>query len=313
MSITPNQTERIDQRLPRWLTKPIVATPRTRKVSALLSRLQLNTICQSARCPNKGTCFARGTATFMILGNLCTRRCAFCAVAKGQPAPVDPEEPSRIVQCARELRLQYVVITSVTRDDLPDGGAYQFAETIKALRRIPHGPRVEVLTPDFGGSLPLLATVVGARPDVFNHNVETVPRLYGRLRPLADYRRSLFILEEAKRTAGAMMTKSGIMVGLGECRQEILAVMRDLRQAGCDLLTIGQYLRPSPRHYPVKAFVSPQLFEEYRLIAQDLGFLRVYSAPLVRSSFHAEDLFDPCSQRRKGDENQHHRQAFRVN
>jgi len=303
MRTVQGQIERPRQRLPSWLTKPILATPRTRKISALLSRLQLNTVCQSARCPNKGACFARGTVTFMILGNACTRRCAFCAVPKGRPGPIDPQEPLRTAQGAQELGLRYVVVTSVTRDDLPDAGCRQFAQTIEALRRLPHRPRVEVLTPDFRGSPDLLATVVQAQPDVFNHNMETVPRLYSHLRPLADYGRSLGILERAKKMAQDMITKSGIMVGLGERRQEILAVMRDLRQAGCDLLTIGQYLPPSRFHYPVEEFVTPQAFEEYRLTAQDLGFLCVYSAPFVRSSFHAEDLFETCSQRREADEN----------
>jgi lipoic acid synthetase len=248
----------------------------------------------------------------MILGNVCTRRCAFCGVTKGQPNPVDPHEPRRVAWGARELGLRYAVITSVARDDLPDGGAGWFAKTIQALHEQFEGPCVEVLVPDFLGDISALARVVEASPDVFNHNVETVPRLYNLLRPQADYRRSLWILEKAKEIDVTMVTKSGIMVGLGERPHEVQAVMRDLRQASCDVLTVGQYLSPSRRHYPVREFITPQSFKEYHLMAQDLGFLCVYSAPFVRSSYHAGDLFQTLSQRRKGDENRHHREAFRT-
>ncbi|KPL18077.1 MAG: lipoyl synthase [candidate division Zixibacteria bacterium SM23_81] len=300
------------QRLPKWLTKPILATSNTRKVAALLSRLQLNTVCQSARCPNKGECFAQGIATFMILGNVCSRNCAFCGVTKGRPNPVDPHEPWRVAWGARELGLRYAVITAVARDDLPDGGAGWFAKTIQALRARSKSPHVEVLVPDFLGDISALARVVEASPDVFNHNVETVPRLYSLLRPQADYRRSLWILDKAKEIDVTMVTKSGIMVGLGERPNEVLTVMRDLRRVGCDVLTVGQYLSPSRQHYPVREFITPQSFKEYHLMAQDLGFLSVYSAPFVRSSYHAEDLFQTLSQRRKGDEDRHHREAFRT-
>lgn len=299
MRITSPQMSYPHQRLPRWLTKPILATSGTRQVAAVLRRLQLKTVCQSARCPNKGECFAQGTATFMILGDVCTRGCVFCAVSKGRPVPVDQDEPWLVAQAAEELKLRHVVITSVTRDDLPDGGAQQFAQTIKILRRHPVAPQVEVLTPDFRGDFDALATVVAVSPDVFSHNVETVPRLYGLLRPKADYHRSLQVLERAKGMDPAMVIKSGIMVGWGESRHEILALMRDLRRVGCDVLTIGQYLCPSAQHFPVQEFVTPQTFAEYHLMAQDQGFLHVYSSPFARSSFHAGDLFETFSKRRE--------------
>lgn len=299
MSLTAGHMETTQQRLPKWLTKPILATSKARKVTALLSRLQLNTVCQSARCPNKGECFAQGTATIMILGNVCTRTCAFCGVTKGRPNPVDPHEPWRVAWGAKELGLRYAVITSVARDDLPDGGAGWFAKTIQVLRARSKSPHVEVLVPDFLGDISALARVVEASPDVFNHNVETVPRLYDHLRPQADYRRSLRVLERAKRMGVNMVIKSGIMVGLGERPREVLTVMGDLRQVGCDVLTIGQYLCPSLKHYPVQEFVTPQSFNEYRLMAQDLGFLCVYSDPFVRSSYHARDLFRTLSKGEK--------------
>ena len=310
MRIATGQMERTRQRMPTWLAKPVLANSRSRKVAGVLRQLRLNTVCQSARCPNKGECFARGTATFMILGNVCTRGCLFCAVEGGTPSPVDFHEPSRIAQGVRSLGLRYVVITSVTRDDLSDGGASHFAKTIRTLKAISPSPRVEVLTPDFKGDPTALATVLMASPDVFNHNIETVPRLYACLRPRADYRRSLKTLEKAKRLNHNVVTKSGIMVGLGERHSELQAVMRDLRQAGCDVLTIGQYLRPSTQHHPIRQFITPETFTQYRHIAQDLGFLHVYAAPFARSSFHAGDFFSTFSQRRKADEDQHHRKTL---
>jgi lipoic acid synthetase len=297
--------------MPAWLAKPVLANSRSRKVAHVLRQLRLNTVCQSARCPNKGECFARGTATFMILGNSCTRGCLFCAVEGGKPSEVDSQEPGRIAQAVRSLGLRYVVITSVTRDDLPDGGSDHFAKVIKALRTSSPTSRIEVLTPDFQGNLGALATVIAASPDVFNHNIETVPRLYACLRPRADYRRSLILLEKAKRLNHNIVTKSGIMVGLGEQRNELQAVMQDLRQAGCDVLTLGQYLRPSPQHYPIRQFITPETFAQYQDIAQNLGFLHVYASPFARSSFHAGDIYNTFSQRRKTDEDQHHRKALR--
>jgi lipoic acid synthetase len=259
-------------------------------VHGLLSELELNTVCREAHCPNVGECFARGTATFMILGDVCTRDCAFCAVCSGQPRPVDPEEPHRVAEAARRLGLRHVVVTSVTRDDLPDGGSRQFAETVLAIRRRAEAA-VEVLTPDFQGQTEDVDRVLDAGPRVFNHNVETVPRLYPAVRPQADYRRSLGVLARAatRRTADCL-TKSGLMVGLGEREDEVLAVLRDLREAGCQALTIGQYLAPSPAHHPVVEFVTPEQFEGLAAQARELGFAAVASGPFVRSSYGAAEL-----------------------
>ena len=250
----------------------------------------LHTVCESARCPNQGECFSRGTVTFMILGDICTRNCTFCAVNTGQPALPDPEEPEWVAQVARQLGLRYMVITSVTRDDLSDGGAAHFADTVATLRRYDPQIGVEVLIPDFGGSLSALKMVVAASPLVINHNVETVPRLYRPVRPQADYNRSLELLARAKALDPAILTKSGLMVGLGEEKEEVIAVMADLRGVDCDLLTIGQYLPPSPEHYPLARFVPPEGFREYQRIGERLGFRAVASAPLVRSSFRAAEM-----------------------
>jgi lipoic acid synthetase len=303
-------------RLPGWFTRPIYANSNTRKMTSLLRRLRLHTVCQSARCPNKGECFSKGTATFMILGSVCTRHCHFCAVTAGTPLPVQLDEPERVTQAARAMALRYVVLTSVTRDDLPDGGAKQFAATIRTLRRLSPTPRVEVLTPDFAGNQEALDIVLHEGPDVFNHNIETVPRLYGPLRPEAQYHRSLDLLRWAKARHGTTVTKSGIMVGLGEQPDEVRAVMRDLRRVGCDILTIGQYLSPSSNHYPVKEFIAPETFQRYDRIAREEGFRYVSASPLTRSSYQAADLFRQSTmnthfQRRTRDEDEHHRQAFR--
>ncbi len=258
-----------------------------RATYGLLDDLRLHTVCQSARCPNIGRCFARRTATFLILGDVCTRDCTFCAVSHGTPASVDENEPQRIFEAVERLGLGYAVITSVTRDDLADGGAAQFAMVVRLLHR--RGVNVEVLIPDFLGSAAALSKVVAARPEVIGHNIETVPRLYARVRPAADYRRSLAVIRAAKRRG--VITKSGLMLGLGENRDEVIGVMSDLRAAGCDLLTIGQYLQPSSRHHPVVRFVPPEEFSEYQHIGQDMGFGGVASAPLVRSSFEAAALY----------------------
>jgi len=310
------QTPETPLRLPDWFTRPILADRNTRQITALLRRLRLNTVCEHARCPNKGECFSNGTATFMILGAVCTRHCRFCAVTAGVPSPVDGDEPDRLARAARAMALRYVVVTSVTRDDLADGGAEQFAAVIRALRRLSPVPRVEVLTPDFAGNQKALAIVLKEAPDVFNHNIETVPRLYRRLRPEAEYCRSLDLLRRAKEHHRAVMTKSGIMVGLGERPDEVRAVIRDLRRAGCDILTIGQYLSPSSDHYPVKAFITPETFERYNRLAREEGFRYVSASPLTRSSYQAADLFRRSTlndhfQRRTRDEDEHHRQAFR--
>jgi len=277
-------------RRPEWLKlKPLDSTILTR-MRKLTRGLKLHTICESARCPNRTECFAQGTATFMILGDICTRNCTFCAVKHGKPEAPDPEEPEHIVSAVKKLGLRYVVITSVTRDDLPDGGAVQFAQIIKALRAYDSNILVEVLVPDFRGSLPAWQIVIDASPDVLNHNVETVPRLYLEVRPGANYQRSLELLRRAK--LNGLLTKSGLMLGLGENRQEIIEVMADLREAGCDLMTIGQYLQPSLKHHQVVRYVTPDEFDQYEVIARKMRFSGVASGPLVRSSFNATALFN---------------------
>ena len=278
-------------RLPFWF-KQKPANPKTMlTMEQLLDGLSLHTICESAHCPNVGECFSRKTATFLILGNICTRRCTFCAVKKGHPLPVDEEEPQHLLEAAEKLNLSYIVITSVTRDDLCDGGASQFVKVINILRENRSGAIVEVLIPDFRGSAEALKSVVEARPQVINHNVETVPRLYPDVRPGAAYRRSLDLLFTAKNLNSEIITKSGLMLGLGETREEVVEVMKDLREANCDLLTLGQYLQPSAKHHPVIRFVSPEEFSRYRDIGKDMGFNEVAAAPLVRSSFKAGELY----------------------
>jgi len=273
-----------------WLRKRLPVAGEVERVRRTLSRAGLRTVCQSAHCPNLFECFARGTATFLILGPNCTRRCRFCAVAKGEPAPVDTDEPARLAEATRRLGLGYVVVTSVTRDDLADGGAEQFARVVAEVRERA-GARVEVLTPDFRGRWESVATVVAARPDVYNHNLETVPRLYGEVRPGASYERSLELLERVAASAPAMVTKSGLMVGLGEGRSEISRSLADLRAAGCEVVTLGQYLAPSPGHLPVARFVPPEEFEEMAEEARGLGFRAVSAGPFVRSSHGAAELF----------------------
>ena len=278
-------------RLPFWFSqKP--ADPKTMlTMERLLDGLRLHTICESAHCPNIGECFSQKTATFLILGDVCTRDCTFCAVEKGHPLPVDEAELQHLLEAAEKLNLSYIVITSVTRDDLFDGGASQFVRAINLLHENRGGAMVEVLIPDFRGSTEALKAVVEARPEVVNHNVETVPRLYPKVRPGADYSRSLELLFMVKNLNPEIVTKSGLMLGLGETKEEVVEVMEDLREANCDLLTIGQYLQPSPKHYPVVRFVSPEEFSEYRDIGKDMGFIEVASAPLVRSSFKAAELY----------------------
>ncbi len=250
----------------------------------------LNTVCESAQCPNRQECFHRGTATFMILGKICTRRCRFCAVESGAPRPPDPDEPRRVAETAARLGLRHVVVTSVTRDDLPDGGAGAFAAVVSWIRFRP-GITVETLTPDFQGQAAALAAVLEAGPDVFNHNLETVERLQPAIRPQADYRRSLAVLRAAGRHRPRPVVKSGLMVGLGETDSELFRALADLRAAGCDALTLGQYLAPSREHLPVDRFVPPERFAEYREKALILGFTAVAAGPLARSSYRAEALF----------------------
>ena len=277
---------------PRWLLAPAAAGANYRRLKRLVSSLRLHTVCESAACPNIGDCWNRHSATFMILGNVCTRRCGFCAVQKGPPSDIDFDEPRRVAEAVAAMGLRHAVVTSVNRDDRADGGAELFALTIRAIRdRLPLCS-VEVLVPDFMGSRQAMNTVLGARPDVLNHNVETVPRLYRTVRVGSDYSRSLGMLEYAKSAEPAIPTKSGIMLGLGESREEVRATMRDLRQHGVDILTVGQYLRPSPDHLAVQKFYTPREFDAFREYGDELGFGHVQSGPLVRSSYHADEGAD---------------------
>jgi lipoic acid synthetase len=277
-------------RLPEWIrAKNHGGLHDTKQV---LRSHGLATVCEEARCPNIGECFSRPTATFMILGSKCTRNCGFCSVESSIPEPLDPEEPERVAMAAKEMGLRYVVITSVTRDDLYDGGAEHFAKTVYAVKKYLPDTRVEVLTPDFKGNLNALNRVLHSKTDVYNHNVETVPRLYPVVRPGADYRRSLNILKYAKKIAPQINIKSGIMLGLGETLDEVIDVLRDLRNAGCELVTIGQYLRPSRLNLPVVEYIRPGVFERLRLKALNMGFKYAASAPLVRSSMNAEEMYN---------------------
>lgn len=281
----------ISPRLPRpeWIRAPARAGENYQQVRALIEGLRLHTVCESAACPNAGECWNHRTATFMILGNVCTRRCGFCAVSKGAPLPVDYDEPRRVAEAAATLGLKYAVITSVNRDDRKDGGAELFALTIRAIReRIP-GCKVEVLIPDFQGSHAAMDIVMEAAPDVLNHNIETVPRLYRQVRLGARYERSLDILAYAKQLRPDIPTKSGIMLGLGETLEEVHQVMRDLHAHHVDILTIGQYLRPSPKHLPVIRYVHPDEFAGLARLGRQMGFAHVESGPLVRSSYHAAE------------------------
>jgi lipoic acid synthetase len=275
-------------RHPEWLKIKISGTHETKKI---LRHHSVSTVCEEARCPNQGSCFSAGTATFMILGDRCTRNCTFCAVEHGKPYAPEPGEPGRVADASRALGLRFVVITSVSRDDLPDKGAGQFAATVRALREKGTDIQIEVLTPDFQGDVRALRKVLNARPEVFNHNVETVPRLYPLVRPGADYRTSLKMLKSAKTLCPDIKTKSGIMLGLGEIKQEVHSVMKDLREAGCDFLTIGQYLQPLKGNLPVVEYIHPRDFEQYRRKGLELGFLAVASSPLTRSSMNAEEMF----------------------
>jgi len=279
-------------RLPPWFKKKVPDPGTLVRMKALFDGLSLHTICESALCPNLGDCFYRGTATFLILGNICTRNCTFCVVEKGIPSPLDDKEPEHLAEAVVKMGLRHVVITSVTRDDLPDGGASHFARTIALLKEMNKGLSVEVLIPDFSGSLDSLKTVVNAHPDVLNHNLETVPRLYTEGRPKANFQHSLRLLKQAKELDSSLITKSGVMVGLGETRGELVQMMADLRAGDCDLLTIGQYLQPSSFHHPVVRYVPPEEFLEYEHLGRAMGFVEVASAPLVRSSFNAERLYE---------------------
>ena len=281
----------IEPKVPRpgWLRAPAPVGDNYRKLKELVETLQLHTVCESAACPNVGDCWNRKTATFMILGNVCTRRCGFCAVQKGGPLPVDYDEPRRVAEACAVLGLKFAVITSVNRDDRKDGGAELFTLTIKAIReRIP-GCGVEVLVPDFQGSHAAMDLVLEASPDILNHNTETVPRLYRQVRLGARYERSLDMLAYVKNSGKSIPTKSGLMLGLGETIEEVLQVMRDLRGSQVDILTLGQYLRPSPKHLPIFRYVQPEEFAELKREGYRMGFRHVESGPLVRSSYHAEE------------------------
>jgi lipoic acid synthetase len=276
-------------RAPEWIRQRKLRLSDLHGIRSVMRANALHTVCEEARCPNRGECFSRGTATFLLLGDVCTRACGFCDIANGVPAPVDPMEPWRVRDAARQMGLRFVVLTSVDRDDLADGGAAHFAGTIRALRSLEPAPGIEVLTPDFRGRIESLETVLAESPDVFNHNVETVPRLYTRVRRGARLERSLGLLAAARRLAPALTTKSGLMLGLGEREDEVLALLGNLRDAGVDIVTIGQYLRPSLENLPVSEYVPPEVFDRYRELGEKIGFRHVFAGPFVRSSYRAEE------------------------
>ena len=276
---------------PRWLKRKLPTGPEYESVRGLLKKSRLHTVCQEAKCPNIWECFSQGTSTFLILGPCCTRNCRFCAVAHGPPVSPDPGEPARVADAAQSMGLSYVVITSVTRDDLPDGGAGHFAEAIKEIRKIMPNTFVEVLIPDFQGSRDALQAVIKAHPNVLNHNLETVPRLYVSVRPGAIYHRSLDLLKRAKQIDPTIPTKSGLMLGLGEASEEIKKTLQDLLDSGCSLLTLGQYLQPTREHLSVERYISPEEFDYWKETALEMGFSAVASGPFVRSSYHAKELY----------------------
>ena len=276
---------------PPWLKKRLPPFQDLLKVKSILEQAHLHTVCEEARCPNLGECFSSGTSTFLILGRVCTRNCGFCAVEHGVPVSIDETEPEKVAQAIRKMGLQYVVITSVTRDDLPGGGAFLFAKTIQAIRALDSKIKIEVLIPDFKGDLSSLKDVLKENPDVLNHNVETISRLYPEVRPQAVYQRSLDLLRRSKEDYPHIPTKSGFMLGLGETQKEVLELLRDLRETGCDFLTIGQYLQPRQDRLPVIRFIPPEEFDEYKKVGEEMGFKAVASGPFVRSSFHASQMF----------------------
>lgn len=273
-----------------WLNVKI-SPEKFEKMKIFLEDSSINTVCESADCPNIGECFSKKTATFMIMGNICTRGCRYCSVPKGKPYPLDKDEPKKIANAVEKLGLKYVVITSVTRDDVEDGGAIHFANTIKEIKKLSENIKVEILVSDFLGNEKAIKTVIDSNPDVCGHNIETIPRLYKKIRPKADYKRSLNILKKAKEINKSLITKSGIMVGLGESEKEVIEVMHNLRDVDCDIMTIGQYLRPSKKHVEVAEYIKPQQFKKYEEMAYIMGFKYVASQPLVRSSYHAEEAY----------------------
>lgn len=282
----------MQQRKPKWLKIKIQGGREKASVEALLDKLSLHTVCEEANCPNRMECFSKSTATFMILGRICSRRCTFCNVQKGSPELIDLNEPGNVANAVAKLKLKHVVITSVTRDDLPDGGAAHFAAVLEEVKKRNKKITTEVLIPDFKGNKKALDCLIQSKPEVINHNVETVPRLYPSVRPKAVYTRSLELLQYVKTTDKTIFTKSGIMLGLGETEEEIFHVLKDLRSVACDFLTIGQYLAPSRLHHPVIEYIHPEVFEKYRRAALKFGFKHVASAPLVRSSYHAQEALE---------------------
>ena len=286
---------------PEWLRVKAPQWQRVGKVKDILRDLALNTVCEEASCPNIGECFNAGTATFLIMGPACTRACPYCDIDfEKKPKPLDSTEPLRLAEAVRRLRLNHVVITSVNRDDLPDGGASQFVHCIQAIREISPQTTIEVLIPDFCGNWDALAVILQAQPEVLNHNTETVPRLYRRVRPQGNYDRSLELLRRTRTLAPSVYTKSGLMVGLGETDAEIRQVMQDLRAVDCNILTLGQYLQPSQKHLKIDSFISPEQFDAWREYGESLGFLQVVSSPLTRSSYHAEQVRELMQKRGKG-------------
>lgn len=273
-----------------WL-KVSISTEKFEEIRDFIEDYSLNTVCQSADCPNIGECFAKKTATFMIMGNICTRGCRYCSVPKGKPLPLDKDEPKRLAQAVEKLGLKFAVVTSVTRDDLPDGGASHFAQVISEIKKLPGNVKVEVLVPDFLGVEESIRIVAEASPEVFGHNIETIPEFYSRIRPKAIYKRSLDVLRKAKEINPSLVTKSGIMLGFGEQEEDVVKVMKDLREVDCDIMTLGQYLRPSTKQVEVVEYVTPEKFKRYEEIGYSLGFKFVASGPLVRSSYRAEEAY----------------------
>lgn len=277
---------------PHWLRTKLPTGKNFNEIKGILREKRLHTVCEEAICPNIGDCYERRAATFLILGDICTRQCGFCAVKKGSPYGVDEEEPQRVAEAIKIMELRYVVITSVTRDDLTDGGASVYAKTIKCIREHIKNCKIEVLIPDFGGDSVALETVINARPDILNHNIETVPSLYSQVRPMANYKRSLGLLKNTREKDSSLTTKSGVMLGLGESWDEIINVMKDIRDAGCDMLTIGQYLSPKKNALPIRRYYTPEEFDILRRAGENIGFNHIESGPLVRSSYRAETQSD---------------------
>lgn len=280
------------QRLPEYLKRGIIDTDKTKKVRNILKTRCLNTVCEQARCPNKAECYAKDTATFLIMGNTCTRNCKFCNIKGGKPENLDINEPKNIALSVKELGLDYAVITSVTRDDLPDGGAEHFAQVIYEIKNLTPDVKIEVLTPDFKGNKDALDVVIKAKPDVFNHNIETAEELYPKARPMANYRQSLNVLKYVKEKDDTILTKSGMMVGLGETKEQIITTLKDLHSIGCDIVTIGQYIQPSKQHLEVEKYYKPEEYDELTQIAKKIGIKFPVFAPLVRSSYKAKECVE---------------------